>query len=350
MWCRARLLSGSFLCTALIGPSLLRAQVDAPQAASEAAFGLGDLAGYYDVIATVDPTTCVLQKIGGEARGTIEASAGRRGLLVHLESLHSYFDSPIEVTVAADGGMSFQGPIRVRIGSLSDQAAGLIVGRIEPQGRSFKALYELNNNLCTIRGSLAGSRTAAAPPVVVKTETAASEALPTIPGPSGGAASVHPETLVPPAFAALVGQDVSFQASNYPDRFIRHRFSLGVTEPITDDLARDDATFRIVPGLAGRCVSLESHNYPGQYLRHHGWRIRLAPREDNDMFRNDATFCMVPGLAGSTGVTFESVNNPQHFIRHRSNELWVDPFDGGDLFRRDATFNVTHPGGALIIR
>ena len=167
------------------------------------------------------------------------------------------------------------------------------------------------------------------------------DALGLICAPKAAAASVA----VDAAFSGLVGQEVSLQASNYPDRFIRHRHSLGYAEPVSGELGRDDSTFRIVPGLAGRCISLQSRNYPGQYLRHQNWRIKLAPREDNDTYRNDATFCMVPGLATSAGVSLESVNAKGHFIRHRGGELWVDRFDGSDLNRRDATFNVTYPGG-----
>lgn len=163
-------------------------------------------------------------------------------------------------------------------------------------------------------------------------------------------AASEPVTAVAGPFGNLIGQEVSFQASNYLDRFIRHRNSLGFTEPITDDLARADSAFRIVQGLAGKCISLESRNYPGQFLRHQAWRIKLAPREDNDLFKNDATFCMMPGLASSAGVSLESVNNPQYFIRHRGGELWLDRFDGSDLNRQDATFNVTNPGGAMMVR
>ena len=151
-------------------------------------------------------------------------------------------------------------------------------------------------------------------------------------------------------FGQLIGQEVSFQAGNFLDRFIRHRNWLGFTEPVTDDLARKDSTFRIVPGLAGKCVSLESHNFPNHFLRHHFWRIKLSAREDSDQFRNDATFCLVSGLANTAALSLESANNPGHFIRHRNNELWVDRFDGSDLFRKDATFNVTHPGGAVIVQ
>jgi len=167
--------------------------------------------------------------------------------------------------------------------------------------------------------------------------------------PSGGAASAV-GTIDAAAFANLVGTEASFQTSNFNDRFIRHRNSLGYAEAVSGDLGRDDSTFRIDPGLAGRCISLESHNYPGQFLRHQAWRVKLAPREESDLYKQDATFCMVPGLATSAGVSFESANNPHHFIRHRNGELWVDDFDGSALFRADATFNVTNPGGALIVR
>jgi hypothetical protein len=160
----------------------------------------------------------------------------------------------------------------------------------------------------------------------------------------------EPVTTSDAGFANLIGQLASFQASNYLDRFIRHRDWLGYTEPVTDDLARLDSTFRIVAGLAGKCISLESQNIPNHYLRHQGWRMKLAAREENDLYKQDATFCMVPGLAGSAGVSLESVNFPSHFIRHRNNELWLDRFDESDLNRRDATFNVTHPGGAVIVR
>lgn len=149
------------------------------------------------------------------------------------------------------------------------------------------------------------------------------------------------------AFAALIGQEVSFQASNYLDRFIRHRHLLGYAEPIGDEAAKNDSTFRIVPGLAGKCVSLESRNIPNHFLRHQNWRIVLAPREDNDLYRQDATFCLVQGLQDSAAISLESVNAPQHFIRHRGGELWVDRFDGSELNRRDATFNITHPEGRI---
>jgi hypothetical protein len=159
-----------------------------------------------------------------------------------------------------------------------------------------------------------------------------------------------PATSAPDMSSSFLGQEVSFQSSNYPDRFIRHRNSLGFVEVIPDELGKNDATFKIVPGLAGRCVSFESHNYSNHFLRHQNSRLKLAQRSDDQLFRQDASFCMVSGLADSAGTSFESVNYPGHFLRHRNSELWLDRYDGSELFRKDATFRVAQPGGRVNVR
>ncbi len=141
-----------------------------------------------------------------------------------------------------------------------------------------------------------------------------------------------------------LGNEFSFQSWNFPDRYIRHRGSLGYVEPVPDDLGKKDATFRIVSGLSGKCASFESHNYPGHFLRHQGSRLKLAPRTEDRLFLEDATFCMVQGLG--SGLSFESINYPAHYLRHRNFEVWLDPYDGSELFRKDATFQLRPPVGA----
>jgi hypothetical protein len=298
---------------------------------------------------SVEPTRCLFQKIGGDSGGVMEASAGRGTLTLHLEELGSLFDSPIVVAVN-NNSFAYSGPVRVNIGPVAE-TNGQVMGQWSADRNSFNAAFDVPTMLCRVRGTIVAERTDAraqpptqAPPPPPPTSTA-----PIYPTPSGGAGSA-PGQIDASGFENLIGREVSFQASNYSDHFIRHRNSLGYAEPISGDLGRDDSTFRIVPGLAGRCISLESHNYPGQFLRHQAWRIKLAPREESDVYKQDATFCMVSGLASSTGVSLESVNYPQHFIRHRNGELWLDGFDGSDLNRRDATFNVTNPGGAMMVR
>ena len=137
----------------------------------------------------------------------------------------------------------------------------------------------------------------------------------------------------------------SFKSWNYPDRYIRHRSSLGYIDPIVarDKLGRKDATFQIVPGLAGRCRSFESVNYPGHFLRHQNYRLKLAKQTNDQLFKEDATFCVVLGLANSEGRSFESVNFPKHYIRHSNFELWLAKSDGSKLFKKDATFIISRP-------
>lgn len=137
----------------------------------------------------------------------------------------------------------------------------------------------------------------------------------------------------------------SFRSWNYPDRYVRHRSSLGYIDPIvaSDKLGRKDATFQLVPGLAGKCRSFESVNYPGHFLRHQNYRLKLAKQTDDQLFKDDATFCVVGGLASSEGRSFESVNFPNHYIRHSNFELWLSKSEGSRVFKKDATFIISRP-------
>lgn len=148
-----------------------------------------------------------------------------------------------------------------------------------------------------------------------------------------------------PSQASYAQDPSSFRSLNYPDRYIRHRMSLGYIDPIaaSDKLGRKDATFRLVPGLAGKCRSFESLNYPGHFLRHQNYRLKLAKQTEDHLFKEDATFCVIPGLANSDGRSFESVNFPKHYIRHSNFELWLAKYDESPLFKKDATFIISRP-------
>jgi hypothetical protein len=148
---------------------------------------------------------------------------------------------------------------------------------------------------------------------------------------------------------AQAPKEVSFESYNFPGRYIRHRDSLGYVEKLQDRLAKKDATFRIVPGLAGKCRSFESVNYPNHFLRHQNFRLKLAQRSNDQLFLEDATFCFVPGLADATWYSFESVNLPGHYIRNKNFELWLERNDGSKLFREGATFRTAAPGGGVRI-
>jgi hypothetical protein len=152
---------------------------------------------------------------------------------------------------------------------------------------------------------------------------------------------------VPPPRPNFPPATVSFQSTNYPDRFIRHSSYLGFLTPIASDLDRADSAFVVRPGLNGStiAVSLESVNYPGHFLRHQDFRIKLNPYEDSDLYRQDASFFYNDGSCGegNCGVSLESVNNPGYFIRHSNFELWIGQNDGSELFIQDATWQPRPP-------
>jgi hypothetical protein len=135
----------------------------------------------------------------------------------------------------------------------------------------------------------------------------------------------------------------SLQSYNFPDFYIRHRNFLGEISTISSTLDKQDATFKIVTGLAdSNCISFQSQNNPGAYLRHQEFRIKLATLENSQLFKADATFCQRPGLADSTLASFESYNSPGRYLRHRDSNLYIEK-DESELFRKDATFRIVNP-------
>ncbi|MCT2589938.1 AbfB domain-containing protein [Streptomyces sp. N2-109] len=141
----------------------------------------------------------------------------------------------------------------------------------------------------------------------------------------------------------------------FTDRYLRHYDALGFTEPVdagSPDLLKQDATWKIVPGLADpSCYSLESRNYPGEYLRHQESRVQRAAPDGSLLFREDATWCAVPGLSGTAdGVSFRSYNYPQKYLRHYDTELWLAgnggstaPYETRASFADDVTWAVENP-------
>jgi len=123
-----------------------------------------------------------------------------------------------------------------------------------------------------------------------------------------------------------VFQSIQVTTPGFTANFIRHRNGLGVTTVMNASsplLDKQDATFKIVPGLADAgCYSFESKNYPGHYLRHSSYRIHLDAPDGSRLFALDATFCAQRGLSGS-GISFLSYNYPDRYIRHINGELWI---------------------------
>lgn len=138
----------------------------------------------------------------------------------------------------------------------------------------------------------------------------------------------------------------------FTDRYVRHFDSWARTDVITGsspDLARQDASFRAVAGLAdSACYSLESVNYPGSYLRHANFRVRLDARDGSGLFDADATWCLRPGRSG-VGVSLESANLPGAYLRHLAENVYAaraggpNPWDASAQFDADTSFAVSGP-------
>ena len=138
----------------------------------------------------------------------------------------------------------------------------------------------------------------------------------------------------------------SVKATNF-DQYLRHQNFLAELQPIdaADDLAKNDATFDIVPGLADpNLISFAAvnPNLRGFYLRHQDFRLKLQEQppgpglgggEDSPelkLFNSDATFIMGPGVFDPTLVSFQTFTpfpDTLRFIRHRDFHFFIDPLD-----------------------
>lgn len=147
-----------------------------------------------------------------------------------------------------------------------------------------------------------------------------------------------------------VAQSLRVKTPSFTDRYVRHYNGLGYTEIVNNGsaaLLKQDASFRIVPGLAeNSCYSFESVNYPGSFFRHAAYRLRIDHRDGSRVFDEDATFCAQKGMIGA-GVSFASFNYPTRFLRHAFGELWISTiFERGaadeslQSFAYDASWDV----------
>ncbi|MFD4560302.1 sigma-70 family RNA polymerase sigma factor [Streptomyces sp. NPDC058469] len=151
-------------------------------------------------------------------------------------------------------------------------------------------------------------------------------------------------TPTPTAASTLVGRH-ALRAVDQSGRYVSEAGNLGVLGPVaatSSGLAKQEATFRFVTGLAdSHCYSIKDAT--GRYLRHYAFRIRLDANDGSAVFQKDATFCARPGSADGS-VSLESYNYPGRYLRYRDNlQLWVDPTQNTAAFRASRSFTVVAP-------
>lgn len=133
----------------------------------------------------------------------------------------------------------------------------------------------------------------------------------------------------------------SVQSVNYPDRFWHVSQGAGRLDQVSSRSSaetRQDATFKLVPGLAdSTCYSFSVGD--GRYLRHYDFRLRADRDNGSQLFEKDATFCPRPSSFPGA-VALESVNYPGLFVRHRDFRLRLDRYENSNIFRADSAFRL----------
>jgi len=233
-------------------------------------------------------------------------------------------------SASAAGGVTHAPDSVGRVGHLLGKLAAkpvatLTAGAVALAGGG--ALYAYTRSDAPVRSPAAQAHASASP--------AASSAPPT---PTTSA------TPTPTAASTLVGRH-ALRAVDESGRYVSEAGNLGVLGPVaatSSGLAKQEATFKFVPGLAdSHCYSLKDAS--GRYLRHYAFRIRLDANDGSAVFRKDATFCARPGSADGS-VSLESYNYPGRYLRYRDNlQLWVDPAQNTAAFRASRSFTVVAP-------
>jgi hypothetical protein len=87
---------------------------------------------------------------------------------------------------------------------------------------------------------------------------------------------------------------VSFESVNFPGYFLRHiNFDFVLARNDGSSIFKADATFKKVQGLKDAAwSSFQSYNFPSRYIRHSNYQLKLDPIS-TDLGRQDATFKLV---------------------------------------------------------
>jgi hypothetical protein len=134
----------------------------------------------------------------------------------------------------------------------------------------------------------------------------------------------------------------SVRSVNYPDRYWHVNGSYVGLDRVTSGSARQDASFKLVKGLAdASCYSFATSG--GNYLRHRDFVLRSERDDGSSLFEQDATFC--PRTSSVSGaIMLESVNYPGRYLRHKDFRLRLDAYQQGGLYASDSAFRLV---GAL---
>lgn len=150
------------------------------------------------------------------------------------------------------------------------------------------------------------------------------------------------------------GTAMSLQSSNYTTSYLTNVG--GAAKLVTPANAgdRQQATFRMVAGLAGSGVSFQASTNASQYLRHQNFQIVQQANDGGDVFKRGATFTPRAALAGNCGCntgtcsSYESIDWPGYYVRHQNFNFTIAKADGGGVFNQDASFCTAPPADGSV--
>ncbi|WP_306216187.1 AbfB domain-containing protein [Actinoplanes sp. RD1] len=164
-----------------------------------------------------------------------------------------------------------------------------------------------------------------------------SAAAPAVTSPAPAPATTAPAAPVVPSGPFVVGAAISLQPDGMDSYRVRHRDYRARVDRIAkrnSALDRADSRFVVRAGLAdASCVSFESSNYPGYFLRHRNGEVWLDRQAGGSLYAGDATFCAEE--RGPDTVVLRSHNYPSRYLAVRRNKL--------DLSSRATEFTVRSP-------
>ncbi|WP_305789695.1 AbfB domain-containing protein [Symbioplanes lichenis] len=168
-----------------------------------------------------------------------------------------------------------------------------------------------------------------------------SVAAPAVSSPGTAPATTTPAAPPPapvvPSGPFVVGAAISLQPGGMGSYRVRHRDYRARVDRIAsrnNALDRADSRFVVRAGLAdASCVSFESSNYPGYFLRHRNGEVWLDRQTGGSLYAGDATFCAEE--RGPDTVVLRSHNYPSRYLAVRRSRI--------DLSSRATEFTVRSP-------
>ena len=138
---------------------------------------------------------------------------------------------------------------------------------------------------------------------------------------------------------------ISIESASKPGTYVRRLFGdLMASAPVTNTVDRQEASFKLVPGLSGKGSSFQMTRETDRYLRHTGFALYSHP-EAYIGTNPDGSFTRRTALAQTCGcnsgpcVSYESVNFPNYFVRVRADTtLGIDGFVEAEDYRQQASF------------